>query len=273
MKKLLELHDVSVKFPIKGGIFGRVKDHFVAVNKVSFDVYENETFGLVGESGSGKSTLSRAILQLIPNVEGEILFEGRNINGLPKSKWKSLRREIQIVFQDPYAAMNPRQKVGDALVEVISIHRIRDTYNEALKYAKELLDMVGLNPDNIIDSYPSQLSGGMRQRIGIAKALSLNPKFIILDEPTSFLDISVQARLLTLLKEIQEELKLTYLFISHDLNVVGYMSDRIGVMKNGNLVELADTETIFSQPKEEYTKLLLSSILTTNPREREEKIG
>lgn len=265
MNHILDIKGVSVKFPIRGGVLGRIKDYFHAVDDVSFYIRENETFGLVGESGSGKSTIAKSILRLNPHTTGEILFHGQNILRLPRSDLRQLRKNIQIVFQDPYASMNPRQKIGSALVEVLMVHRMFQRKQDAYDYAKEMLEMVGLNAETVMNSLPKQLSGGMRQRVGIARALLLQPNLVILDEPTSFLDISVQARLLELLKELQAKMKLTYLFISHDLNVVGYMSDRIGVMYRGKLVELADTDDIFDRPRHPYTKLLLSSILSTDP--------
>lgn len=277
-KKLLEVENLRVGFPLKG-MFGEMKRFLMAVNNVSFDVYEGETLGLVGESGCGKSTLARALLQLIPPTTGKVFFLGEEVTPPSKtSKWiwanyrpqqeykrklRFLRREMQIIFQDPFSSLDPRISIGDAVMEPLVIHQPQKSVNEKRDRAAYLLERVGLNPD-LMRRYPHEFSGGQRQRICIARALALNPKFIICDESVSALDVSVQAQVLNLLKELQNEFGLTYIFISHDLSVVKFMSDRIMVMNKGKIEEIDKAAQIYYTPQTDYTKQLIASIPTGN---------
>jgi peptide/nickel transport system ATP-binding protein len=259
-KPLLSIKSLHVGFSQKG-MFNRTQKYLMAVNNVSFDVYPGETLGLVGESGCGKSTLARTLLRLIPAMQGEIIFRGENLLNLKMGdkKLRNLRREMQIVFQNPYNSLNPRMSIGRAIMEPTIVHNLlrdRKKRQERLAY---LLDRVGLNP-NMSDRYPHEFSGGQRQRICIARALALNPQFIICDESVSALDVSVQAQVLNLLKELQEEFGLTYIFISHDLSVVKFMSDRIMVMNKGRIEELDAAEKVYRSPQKEYTRQLIASI-------------
>jgi peptide/nickel transport system ATP-binding protein len=260
---LLQVRDLKVAFPVKG-LFGGTKRYTMAVNGVSFDVKKGETLGLVGESGCGKTTLGRTLLRLIEPMSGEIIFEGRNITKLQGQPLQQLRKEMQIVFQNPFSALDPRMKVGDAIMEPLVIHSIGNTKQQRRERVAYLLERVGLSAD-AINRYPHQFSGGQRQRICIARSLALNPKFIICDESVSALDVSVQAQVLNLLKELQSEFELTYIFISHDLSVVKFMSDRILVMNRGQIVEQGTAERIYREPKEEYTQKLIASIPTGSP--------
>ncbi|KAB8335033.1 ABC transporter ATP-binding protein [Scytonema tolypothrichoides VB-61278] len=257
---LLQVRDLKVGFPIRG-VFGGTKRYFMAVNKVSFDVKKGETLGLVGESGCGKTTLGRTLLRLIEPMSGQILFEGQDITTLKGNALQKLRREMQIVFQNPFSSLDPRFKVGEAIAEPLLIHSIGNTKQQRRERVAYLLERVGLSAD-AINRYPHQFSGGQRQRICIARSLALNPKFIICDESVSALDVSVQAQVLNLLKELQDEFGLTYIFISHDLSVVKFMSDRILVMNRGEIVEQGTAESIYHEPKEEYTQKLIASIPT-----------
>ncbi|MEA5570952.1 ABC transporter ATP-binding protein [Calothrix sp. UHCC 0171] len=260
---LVQIRNLKVGFPIKG-VFGGTKRYFMAVNDVSFDIKRGETLGLVGESGCGKSTLARTLLRLIEPTSGQIIFENRDITQLKGNEMQILRREMQIVFQNPFSALDPRMKVGDAIMEPLVIHKQGKTVKERRERAAYLLERVGLSAD-AMNRYPHQFSGGQRQRVCIARSLALNPKFIICDESVSALDVSVQAQVLNLLKELQEEFGLTYIFISHDLSVVKFMSDRILVMNKGQIVEQGKAEEIYRQPKEEYTQKLIASIPTGSP--------
>jgi len=257
---LLEVHHLKVGFPVRG-VFGGTKRYNWAVNAVSFDVKKGETLGLVGESGCGKTTLGRTLLRLIEPTSGKIMFEGRDITALKGEPLQRLRREMQIVFQNPFSSLDPRLKIGDAIMEPLIIHSITKTKQQRRERVAYLLERVGLNAD-AINRYPHQFSGGQRQRICIARSLALNPKFIICDESVSALDVSIQAQVLNLLKELQEEFGLTYIFISHDLSVVKFMSDRILVMNQGQIVEQGTAESIYRAPKEEYTQKLIESIPT-----------
>ena len=260
---VLQVKDLKVGFPVRG-IFGGTKRYFIAVNGVSFDVKQGETLGLVGESGCGKTTLGRTLLQLIKPMGGQVFFEGRDITNLKKQSLRQLRREMQIVFQNPFSSLNPRLKVGDIVMEPLVIHSVGKTKKNRRERAVYLLERVGLDSE-AMNLYPHQFSGGQRQRICIARSLALNPKFIICDESVSALDVSVQAQVLNLLKELQEEFNLTYIFISHDLSVVKFMSDRILVMNQGQIVEQGIAKEIYRNPKEEYTRNLIASIPTGSP--------
>jgi peptide/nickel transport system ATP-binding protein len=257
---LVQIKNLKVGFPIKG-VFGGTKRSFMAVNDVSFDIKRGETLGLVGESGCGKSTLARTLLRLIEPTSGQIIFENRDITQLKGSELQILRRQMQIIFQNPFSALDPRIKVGDAIMEPLEIHKQGKTAKERRERAAYLLERVGLSAD-AMNRYPHQFSGGQRQRVCIARSLALNPKFIICDESVSALDVSVQAQVLNLLKELQDEFGLTYIFISHDLSVVKFMSDRILVMNKGQIVEQGKAEDIYRHPKEEYTQKLIASIPT-----------
>ena len=266
---LLQVRDLKVGFPIRG-MFGGTKRYHMAVNGVSFDVKQGETLGLVGESGCGKTTTGRALLRLIEPMGGQVIFEGRDITPLTGEPLQKLRRQMQIVFQNPFSALNPRLKVGDIVMEPLLIHSIGKTKKEQRERAGYLLERVGLSAD-AMNRYPHQFSGGQRQRVCIARALALNPKFIICDESVSALDVSVQAQVLNLLKELQSEFGLTYIFISHDLSVVKFMSDRILVMNRGEIVEQGVAEEIYRQPQQEYTQKLISSIPTGSPERVERR--
>ncbi|MEO1400667.1 MAG: ABC transporter ATP-binding protein [Cyanobacteria bacterium J06635_1] len=255
---LLTVQNLKVGYPIKG-VFGQTTRFVMAVNNVSFEIHKGETFGLVGESGCGKTTLGRALLKLIPSMGGNILFEGQNLDGLSRAQLRQRRREMQIIFQDPFSSLDPRMSIGAAIAEPLKIHgviRNRRNLRERVEY---LLERVGMNP-GCINRFPHEFSGGQRQRICIARALALNPKFIVCDESVSALDVSVQAQVLNLLKELQAEFGLTYLFISHDLGVVKFMSDRIMVMNQGKLEELGPAHEIYNSPQQDYTKQLISAI-------------
>jgi peptide/nickel transport system ATP-binding protein len=258
---LLRVENLRIEYPVRG-ILGNTLRYNPAVQDVSFEVRSGETLGLVGESGCGKTSLSRAILRLIPISSGKIWFEQQEITQLPINQLRQLRRNLQVIFQDPYSSLNPRMSVGRAIAESLEIHQIYRSPNRGQKIkerVKYLLERVGLDPQ-ASDRYPHQFSGGQRQRICIARALALNPKLIIADEPVSALDVSVQAQVLNLLKELQAEFDLTYIFISHDLSVVKFMSDRIMVMCQGKIEEIGTAEQIYRQPQKEYTKQLLASI-------------
>ena len=263
MDPLLSVRDLRVGFPMRG-MFGQAENYFMAVKGVSFDVYPGETLGLVGESGCGKTTLGRTLLRLIEPLDGRILFEGQDITALQGPRLQQLRREMQIIFQNPFSSLDPRITIGEAVMEPLLIHGAGKTARQRRERAVYLLERVGLDPTRM-KRYPHEFSGGQRQRICIARALALNPKFIICDESVSALDVSVQAQVLNLLKELQAEFNLTYIFISHDLSVVKFMSDRILVMNRGEIVEEGSSESIYREPKEEYTRTLIASIPTGSP--------
>ncbi|WP_341961609.1 ABC transporter ATP-binding protein [Planococcus maritimus] len=269
-ENLLEIRNLKKYYPVTGGFFKRTIGNVKAVDDVSFAIRRGETLGLVGESGCGKSTAGRTILRLMKPTEGEILFEGKDITRLSGSKLQKARRDFQMVFQDPYASLNPTQMVGDIISEPILNYEKRNK-KELEQEIKTLLKRVGL-PEEAYYKYAHEFSGGQRQRIGIARALALHPKLIVADEPVSALDVSVQSQVLNLLKELQIEFDLTYLFIAHDLSVVKHMSDRIGVMYLGNLVELASNKDLYKEPLHPYTQALISAIPEPNPAKRKERI-
>ncbi|MEK6615717.1 MAG: ATP-binding cassette domain-containing protein, partial [Bacteroidota bacterium] len=256
---ILRIKNLKKYFPVRKGLFSRSKQFVKAVDDVSFDVYPGETLGLVGESGCGKTTLGRTILRLIEPTEGEILFEGKNIMNLPGSHLRSLRRNMQIIFQDPYSSLNPRITVGEALMEPMRVHKLYDNDKFRKEKTIELLHKVNMAEGHFY-RYPHEFSGGQRQRICIARALALNPRFIICDESVSALDVSIQAQVLNLLRQLQKEFLFTYIFISHDLSVVKFMSDRMIVMQDGKIVEMGESDSICSNPQTEYTKKLIDAI-------------
>ncbi len=255
---LLAVENLQVGYPVRG-VFGKTRRHVMAVQDVSFQIQKGETFGLVGESGCGKTTLGRALLRLVPAMGGKVWFEGRDVLGLGASQLRQLRRDMQIVFQDPYSSLDPRMTIGAAIAEPLKIHGVIKSARNQQERVSYLLDRVGL-PTSCMNRYPHEFSGGQRQRVCIARALALNPKFIICDESVSALDVSVQAQVLNLLKEIQAEFDLTYIFISHDLAVVKFMSDRIMVMNQGRVEEIGPAEQVYRQPQTAYTQALINAI-------------
>ena len=263
---LLEVKNLNTWFPVKGGLFKQTKRHVKAVNNVSFTVHQGETLGLVGESGCGKTTLGRTILRLQQATSGEVIYDGINVMQQDKESLRKLRSRMQIIFQDPYSSLNPRMTVGDILTEPMAIHGIGSNKKERFERAKELMQKVDLKPQHL-NRYPHEFSGGQRQRICIARAIGIEPEFIICDESVSALDVSVQAQVLNLLQDLQQDLKLTYIFISHDLSVVNYISDRVGVMNNGEIVELDTAENIYKNPQRNYTKRLLDAIPKGTPKD------
>lgn len=265
---LLEIKDLKKHFPIKKGIFSRTAGYIYAVDGVSFFLKKGETFGLVGESGCGKSTIGKILVRLIEPTFGSALFNGKNIFDLSGKALKELRREMQIIFQDPYSSLNPRMTVGDIIGEPLVIHNIFRG-NDLKNKIGELLDFVGLS-SKYINRYPHEFSGGQRQRIAIARALSLEPSLIIADEPVSALDVSIQAQIINLLEDLQKKLDLTYLFISHDLSVVKHISSRIGVMYLGKIMELSGADELYDNPLHPYTQALLSSIPVPDPDKKSE---
>jgi len=260
---LLEVKNLKKYFPVRSGVFSRVSAWVKAVDDVNLDIYSSETFGLVGESGCGKTTVGRTILRLMEPTGGEAVFEGKNVFGMDARELRQTRRRMQIIFQDPYSSLNPRMTVGSIIAEPLKIHGIAkgaDLDNRVC----QLLSRVGLRAEHR-SRYPHEFSGGQRQRIGIARALALNPRFIVCDEPVSALDVSIQAQILNLLKDLQDEYQLAYLFITHDLNVVEYLAHRIAVMYLGKLAEVAPAQTLFHDPKHPYTQALLSANPVPDP--------
>ena len=255
---LLEIRNLKKYFPIGEGLFSRGKEMVKAVDDVTLAVRDGETLGLVGESGCGKSTLGRTILRLIEPTAGEVIFQGKNLLSMSQRELRDMRREMQIIFQDPYASLNPRMRVGDIVGEGLEIHKLAKGKAKRQR-VMELLHQVGLREEHY-DRYPHEFSGGQRQRIGIARALAVSPKFIVCDEPVSSLDVSIQAQIINLLQELQEKMHLTYLFISHDLRVVEHISHRVAIMYLGKVVEIADSETIYRDAKHPYTRALLSAV-------------
>ncbi len=268
---LIEVRNITKHFPIHGGIFSREVASVKALSDVSFTINRGETLGLVGESGCGKSTLGRCILRLIEPTAGEVLFDGQDILKLGREEMRRLRRRMQIIFQDPYASLNPRMTVADIIGEPLDIHSLHRGPGQRTQRIEKLLDLCGLRRD-ATNRYPHEFSGGQRQRICIARALAVEPEFIVCDEPVSALDVSIQAQILNLMADLQQELKLTYLFISHDLKVVEHVSNRVAVMYLGKIVETAPAEDIYREPRHPYTKALLSAIPLPDPAIRRDRI-
>lgn len=266
---LLRVENLKKHFPIYSGVFRRQVGAVKAVDGITFDVYEGETLGVVGESGCGKSTAGRTILQLYPVTDGSIHFEGTDLASLSSRELRSVRPRMQMIFQDPQACLNPRMTVGSIISEPLDEHSVAKG-DEKQKRVEELLELVGLNPA-FANRYPHEFSGGQRQRIGVARALALNPKFIVCDEPIAALDVSIQAQVVNLLDDLQQELGLTYLFISHDLSMIRYISDRVAVMYLGKIMELADSESLYNAPLHPYTQALLSAVPVPDPEVEEKR--
>jgi oligopeptide transport system ATP-binding protein len=263
---LLEVTDLVKHFPIKSGLlFDREVDQVRAVDGISFSVKKGETLGLVGESGSGKSTACRAVLQLLKPTSGSVKFEGREIAGLRRRELRPLRREMQMIFQDPYASLNPRKRVGQIVGDQLKIQKVASG-SELRTRVEALLERVGLSPEHY-NRFPHEFSGGQRQRIGIARALALEPKLIFCDEPVSALDVSIQAQIVNLLDDLQDEMGLTYVFVAHDIGVVRHIADRIAVMNHGKIVETGEADQVCEHPRDEYTKKLLAAVPIADPRE------
>jgi peptide/nickel transport system ATP-binding protein len=267
---LLQVRELKTHFPVRGGLLGRVRGTVKAVDGVGFDVRRGETLGLVGESGCGKSTLGRTLLRLVEPTSGSIRFEGRELTGLSQRELRPLRRRMQLVFQDPYASLNPRMSVRDILGEPFAIHGLARGREREAKVA-ELLDLMGL-PRDALERYPHEFSGGQRQRIGIARAIALRPDLVVADEPISALDVSIQAQIVNLLVDLQRELGLTYVFIAHDLKIVEYVSTRVAVMYLGRIVELADAADLYRRPRHPYTQALLSAVPVPDPERKRSRI-
>lgn len=257
---LLEVVNLKKHFPIKSGVLQQTKGHTKAVDGINLRVHKGETYGIVGESGCGKSTAGRTIIRLYEPTSGQIIFKGNDITNEPERKLRSMiRKDMQMIFQDPYASLNPRKTLGSTLAAPLKAHKIYKNKSEQIDDIRHILDIVGLNP-SYINRYPHEFSGGQRQRVGIARALLLRPDLIIADEPVSALDVSIQAQIINLMQELQREFQLTYIFISHDLSVVRYICDRVGVMYLGNIVEQANKEELFTNPLHPYTQALMSAV-------------
>lgn len=269
-QSLVEIKNFKKYYSSKKSFLNRNVSYVKAVDGLNFTIYKGETLGLVGESGCGKSTTGRAILQLQPPTEGEVLYEGENLVGMNTKDLRRVRKEMQMVFQDPYASLDPRMTVGEIISEPLEIHKIASGKEKNIR-VDELLDTVGLSSYHA-KRYPHEFSGGQRQRVGIARALALNPKFIVADEPVSALDVSIQSQIVNLFQDLQERFDLTYLFIAHDLSVVKHISDRVAVMYLGRIVEMGDKKTLFSQPMHPYTQALLSAVPLPNPNVKKERI-
>lgn len=267
---VLDAHDIRTYFPVKNS-FGKVLNQVKAVDGVSMRLYQGETYGLVGETGCGKSTFGRTAIRLLRPTDGRLFLHGMDITDIGEKELRPLRRNMQMVFQDPYTSLDPRQKVSDCLVEVLDIHRLGATHEEKIDMAMEILEKVGLRAEHFY-RYPHEFSGGQRQRLGLARALILNPKLVVCDEPVSALDVSIQSQIINLMLDLQEKDSLTYLFIAHDINVVKYISDRIGVMYLGHLVEEGTTDELFFRPLHPYTQALLSAVPEPDPRRKRQRV-
>ncbi len=267
---LLVVEQLTKWFPVRKGLFSRTVGYVKAVDGVSFTIRKGETLGLVGESGCGKTTTGRALLRLIEPTSGSVFFEGKDVLAMSKDEVRKLRKEIQIIFQDPFSSLNPRLTVGEMLQEVLEVHQLAEG-SSARRAAEQLLDIVGLRKE-YLNRYPHEFSGGQRQRVGIARALAVKPKFIVCDEPVSALDVSIQSQIINLLQDLQKEFGLTYLFIAHDLSVVEHISDRVAVMYLGKVVEIAECDELYASPKHPYTEALLSAVPVPNPKAKKKRI-
>lgn len=269
-ENLLEVTNLKKFFPIKRGLFSKTIGYVKAVDDVSFTIKKGETLGLVGESGCGKTTIGRSLLRLIEPTGGSVLFEGKDVTKMDSKDLKTIRKDMQIIFQDPYSSLNPRMTVGGMITEILKYHHIAEG-EAAEKRVYELLEKVGLSKLHA-RRYPHEFSGGQRQRIGVARALSVEPKFIVCDEPVSALDVSIQSQIINLLQDLQKEMHLTYLFISHDLSVVEHLSDRVSVMYLGQIVEIADCNELYANTKHPYSEALLSAVPIPDPRNQNKRI-